>query len=297
MTNRLELASAHHGWSQRVGELDDSALRAHVAAIRESAGELGIWEKGGYVPLHPFVVDAAAHAVMQDAGLQLQELLLQHALAGCEGDLHRLADTAGLEESERWFLGSGRPLEEALGCRRSDVFVADGKPQFLEFNYGTCLNGGTAAPVLSAALLGSPTGRDVRRAHDVHTHSFLAARAAWVRAQFPASAPGVALLGFPGDGDEGSLKAFEAETEYFAAHGVPCDFVPVDEAEVVDGTLVWRGKRYGVAIRYFMATPKVLREHFDFIVALEHAHGTKLLGAYVRLAALHQQGVARRPAL
>jgi hypothetical protein len=26
-----------------------------------------------------------------------------------------------------------------------------------------------------------------------------------------------------------------------------------------------RGKRYGVAIRYFMATPKVLREHFDFV--------------------------------
>jgi hypothetical protein len=67
---------------------------------------------------------------------------------------------------------------------------------------------------------------------------------------------------------------------YLASYGIACGFVPVEEADIVDGILAWRGERYDCAVRYFMVTSEVT-DHLDFIIALEHAKRTKLLGAYV----------------
>lgn len=61
---------------------------------------------------------------------------------------------------------------------------------------------------------------------------------------------------------------------------MPCDFVPIEEAEIVGGSLTWHGKCYGGAVRYFMVTPKAA-DHLDFIIALEHAADTALFGAYL----------------
>lgn len=60
---------------------------------------------------------------------------------------------------------------------------------------------------------------------------------------------------------------------------ITCDFVPVGEAEVVDGSLVWGGKRYGMAARYYMIRPEA-RKHLDFFTALEGAERTVLFGSY-----------------
>ncbi|MFD0800041.1 hypothetical protein ACFQZU_01740 [Streptomonospora algeriensis] len=247
--------------------------------MRESAAELGTWRRGGYVPLQPFVLDSRALDFMRGVGARLQKLLRDHALDACGGDIGKLADLAALSDEERWFVDSGRPLEEALGCLRSDVLVSGGRPCFLEFNFGTCLNGTTAAPVLADALMNTPLGRQMRQRNSLSARSFFAARSDWARTH-TGPADSVALVGLAQEGDEGSLRAFHAESDYFAAHGIPCDFVPVEEAEIADNALWWRGKRYAVAVRYFMANARVRRDHMDFVVALEHATGTKLLGSY-----------------
>jgi hypothetical protein len=277
---RLEPSAAHHDWANRLKEVDTAELLEHVQVIQEVANELGIWERGGYVPVQPFVVSAAANKVLHKVGAQLQDLLVSHALDNADGDLHRLADIAEWRQGDRWFLGANRPLSEALESRRSDVFVAGGRPQFLELNFGTCLNGATVAAVLGPALLKSPVGVEMRHAHGVRSGSFLGELVHWVRRHLPDDNARIALLAVPDLGDEGSVKWAEDQMVYFASHGIACDFVPVGEADVDDGTLTWRGRRYGGAVRYFMVTPKVA-DHLDFIIALEHATGTAVFGAYV----------------
>lgn len=271
---------AHLEWSRAIDVMNPSTARAHMETVQDSAAELGIWSRGGYVPLQPFVLNSRSLNLTRRAGRRLQGLLREHVLDACGGDLDKLADLASLPEEERWFIGSGRPLEEALGCLRSDVLVSGGRPYFLEFNFGTCLNGTSAAPVLTDALMNTPLGREMRQRNGLSAHSFFAARSDWVRAH-TGPADSVALVGLAQEGDEGSLRAFHAESDYFSAHGIPCDFVPVEEAEIADNALWWRGKRYGVAIRYFMVNARVRRDHMDFVVALEHATDTKLLGSYV----------------
>jgi hypothetical protein len=256
-------------------------LREQVRFIEESASELGVWERGGYVPLQPFVVSAAAGALMHDVGSRLEQLLVDHAPSRAGGDLHRLADIAGWPGDQRWFLGTERPLADALGSARSDVFISAGLPSVLELNIGTCLNGGTTSAVLSTALLDSPVGVQMRRTHGIRSSSYLDAMVRWVRGRLPGESPRVALLAFPDQGDEGSLKWADEQAARFAPHGISCGFVPIGEAEILDNSLYWHGTRYDVAIRYFMVSPKAAAEHLDFFTALEHATGTVLLGSYV----------------
>lgn len=276
--SRVAPGTAHDQWSSQLTAMAEAELRSYADHVRNAADKLGIWEHGGNVPMQPFVIGAPAYAALHETGRRLQDLLIEHSLQACGGDLHRLADVAELAQPDRWFLGSRRPLDQALGCRRSDVFVTEGHPWFLELNFGTCLNGTTSTPLLTDALLGSGPGRAVRHKHDLTAHSFLAARAAWVRRQRPRA---VALLGFAAQGDDGSLRVFEAECDHLAAHGIPCDFVPMEEADVVDGAVCWRGKRYDLAIRYFMAGERVKQRHLDLVTAIEQASDTVLLGAYV----------------
>ncbi|WP_435109855.1 hypothetical protein [Nocardiopsis synnemataformans] len=274
-------ADAHAEWSEAIDAMSPAAARSHAEAVREAASELGIWSRGGYVPLQPFVLGSGSANFLHGIGSRLGDLLRDHALEACGHDMGKLADIAELSEDERWFVGAERPLDQALGCLRPDVLVSDGRPYVLELNFGTCLNGTTAAPVLTDTLLSTPTGREMRRANDLSARSFFAARSDWARTHARGDGGRVALLGLASEGDEGSLRAFQAEGDYFAAHGVPCDFVPVEEAEVAQGSLWWRGRPYGTAIRYFMANARVRRDHMDFVIALEHAKGTRLLGSYV----------------
>ena len=276
----MELSAAHHDWSDRLKALSAGELREQAEFIQGAASELGVWEYGGYVPLQPFIVSAAASKRFHRLGSGLQALLVRHALDQAGGDLHRLADIAEWPHQDRWFLGAKRSLSEALGSCRADVFVAGGRPRFLEVNFGTCLNGGTTSSVLSPALLRSPVGVRMRGAHAIASGSFDGELVHWVRRELSDDAPRVALLGVPSLGDEGSLRWAEEQMIAFASHGVPCDFVPLDEAEIAGGVLTWRGRRYSGAVRYFMVTPTVA-DQLDFIVALEHAEGTKLFGAYL----------------
>lgn len=274
------LSSAHEAWSRRLTELRMSEMREQVSHIEESASELGIWERGGYVPLQPFIISDAANKLLHGVGSRLKELQVDHALHRAGGDLYRLADIAEWAYDERWFLGTGRPLFNALVSARSDVLLAGGRPNFLEINIGTCLNGGTTSAVLSAALLGSPVGSDMSRAYGIKSNSYLDELVQWIRRQHSNESPNVALLGFADHGDEGSLKWADEHAARFASCGISCEFVLVDEAEISDNSLSWRGKRYEVAIRYFMVSPK-MSDHLDFFGALESATATVLYGSYV----------------
>lgn len=144
----------------------------------------------------------------------------------------------------RWFLPGRQPLNRVLGCSRADVLVEDGRPRFLEFNFGACLDGATSTPVLARALMESAPGLDTHRAHGITTQSVFAARLAWVKDHLPPGTARLALLGFARDGDEGSLRAFELEAAHHSANGLSCDFVPFDEAEVGDDALHRRGNTY-----------------------------------------------------
>ena len=275
------LSSAHRNWSEDLSKLPTPQLHEQARYIEELASELGVWERGGYVPLQPFVVTAGAGALLRDVCAQIKQLLVDYATSRAGGDLHRLADMVGWPDDQRWFLGAKRPLADALGSARSDVFISAGQPRILELNIGTCVNGGTTSAVLSTALLGSPVGSRIRSAYGLTAGSYLDTMVAWVRRRLPGGSPRVALLAFSKQGDEGSLKWADDQAARFAPHGIACDFVPVDGADIVGGSLCWHGTRYDVAIRYFMVSPEVAAEHLDFLTALEHAAGTVLLGSYV----------------
>lgn len=273
-------SAAHREWSHRIKELGSTQLRRHVREIRESAAELGVWDRGGYVPLQPFILTAASRRLLHQAGRRLQDLLVAHALDGAGGDLRRLADIAEWPPEDRWFLDSTRPLPDALGSRRGDVYIAGGRPQFLENNFGTCLNGGITSSVLSSVFLGTSLGAELGGALHMEYGSFLGNLVRWVRQRLPGRSARVALLGIAGEGDEGSLRWAEHHAAYFAHVGISCDFVPLGEADVVDGWLTWRGVRYEGAVRYFMIGQRV-SDHADFIGALERASETVLFGGYV----------------
>jgi hypothetical protein len=271
---------AHWDWSRRLTELRPGELREHVRHIAESADELGVWERGGFIPLQPFVLSAEANRLLHQIGHRIKELLIDHALTSAGGDLNRLADIAGWPADDRWFLGAERPLADALTTARPDVFTAGGRPQFLEINIGTCLNGGTTASVLSSALLESPVGVEMRTAHALVAHSYMDELIEFIQDRYSAESPNVALLAFPDDGDEGSLRWADEHAVRFVKYGIPCEFVPIGEAEVMGDHLTWRGKRYGIAIRYFMVPPRAT-DHLDFFTALHNATGTVLFGSYV----------------
>lgn len=273
-------SAAHREWSDRIKGLDSARLGKHVSEIRESAAELGVWERGGYVPLQPFILTPASRALLHEAGRRLQDLLIAHALESAEGDLRRLADIAEWPQEDRWFLDATRPLPDALGSRRGDVYIAAGRPQFLENNFGTCLNGGITSSVLSSAFLETSLGAELAGARHIEYGSFLGGLVRWVRRRLSGQSVRVALLGIASDGDEGSLRWAEHHAAYFAQLGISCDFVPLGEADVVDGWLTWKTMRYAGAVRYFMIGQKV-SDHTDFIIALERASETVLFGGYV----------------
>ncbi|MGH3116425.1 MAG: hypothetical protein ACRDQ2_04820 [Gaiellales bacterium] len=248
--------------------------------IEESASDLGIWERGGYVPVQPFILTTAAKELLHDVGARLKELVVGHALERAGGDLHRLADITEWRDDERWFLGGSRPLSNALGAARSDVFISGGRPHIFEINIGTCLNGATSSSALSTALLRTPLGAEMVRTHGIESDVYVDQLVRWIRRQHPGESPEVALLAFPDQGDEGALRWVDEHVTRFASQGIPCEFVAVGEADIVGGSLVWRGKRYGIAIRYYMVTPRAA-DHLDFLSALERATGTVLFGSYV----------------
>jgi hypothetical protein len=271
---------AHREWSRRLYEANPAELREQVRHIEQSANELGVWERGGFLPLQPFVLDAEANRSLHAVAHGVKELLVDHALTAARGDLNRLADIAEWPADDRWFLGAEAPLSYALSTVRPDVFISGGRPRILEVNIGTCLNGGTTSSVLASALLGSPIGVGMHRTNNLVGHSYMDELIEFVRQAHTGDTPDVALLAFSDDGDEGSLRWADEHAARFAEHGIPCEFVPIDEAEVVDGHLTWRGKRYGIAIRYFMVRPDET-DHLDFFTELHNATGTILFGSYV----------------
>jgi hypothetical protein len=217
----------------------------------------------------------------------LGQLCVDHATYVSQGDLERLADRLGWPEEERWFLATGRPLEDALVASRSDVFVSSGQFKILEININSCLNGATASSVLASALMESRLGIEMTRAHRLAPRSYLDELAGWWRRRLGAHASDIALLGFQCDGDEGEERWVDEHRRCFLRHGLSCEFVPVDEADVADGALAYRGKRFTAAIRYFMATPAdllvepaVAKRHRDFFRALEQASSTIFMGSY-----------------
>src|SRR5262249_47933223 len=69
----------------------------------------------------------------------------------------------------------------------------------------------------------------------------------------------------------------ELEAVHHAVHGVPCDFVPFDEIDIDVGRIHWQGNTYTAAVKYFMASERVLAEHGDRVAALEMS-GVALFG-------------------
>jgi hypothetical protein len=277
---RVELSPTHFEWSRRLFGLPPEELEEHARYIEKSASELGVWERGGYVPLQPFIVSNAASKLLHNVYSGIKQLQVEHAVISAKGDLHRLADVVGWRHDERWFLGAKRPLAAALGAGRADIFISGGRPKFLEVNIGTCLNGNISSAVLPKVFLSSLFGAEMSRLHAMQECSYIDEMIQWVQRYQSGERSNVALLGFPDETTEGSLKWADEQIARFASHGISSEFVPVGEAEVADNALYWRNKRYGAAIRYFMVSAKVA-EHLDFFRALEYATDTILFGSYV----------------
>ncbi|HET9895416.1 MAG TPA: hypothetical protein VFQ44_10825 [Streptosporangiaceae bacterium] len=267
----------HDEWTRRLAALGPADAKRLGEEIEHSCRELSIWQYTDLVPLQPFVIDATAGRALDDLNAKLGQLVVAYGLKIADGDFSRLADRAGIPGSARWFLPASQPLSRVLGSFRADVLIENGHPQFLEFNFGACLNGVPSTPVLTHALMQSGPGIEVRRQHGIKAESAFAARLAWLKDQLPDGPNRVALLGFARDGDEGSLRAYELEAVHHAVHGLPCDFVPFDEIDFDAGRIYWQGNTYTAAVKYFMANERVLAEHADRVAALEMS-GVALFG-------------------
>lgn len=277
----LRPAAAHGAWLKRLNMASAAEVEAHVDHIVAKAGGLGIWKRGGFVPLQPFILEAKANAALHALSNGFRQLCIDYALHRAGGDLGRLADEVGWSPSERWFLGTGRPIADALVASRSDIFVSGGQPRLIEMNIGTCLNGSSAASALSAALLDSPIGKGMIGSSGLRAGSYADQMVARIGRRRKGKETRVALIGFVEGDDERSSKWVEGYADRFSRQGMKCEFVPVEEAEVADGWLACRGRRYDVAIRYFMVTPEAAIRYGKFFEALEKASNTLLIGSYV----------------
>lgn len=275
----LAPSGLHREWGRRLAALSPGQLRDEAEQLRERADLLGIWSRGGMVPLQPFVVPDAASARLHALGRDLHRLVVDHAVGLADGDLRRLADHVGWPESERWVLGARTPLGPVLGSSRTDVMVSGGSARVLELNVGTCLNGSTSTPVLVETLLDTAVARSLLQGHPP-AEGFVDALAAWLLRGRRHPGDRVALVSSVDASDEGSTRWAEHQVRLLAAHGVSADLVPVEEIDVVDGVLTRGGHRYRQAVRFFMLSGPLLA-HRDAVVALEGAAGTHVHGGYL----------------
>ncbi len=249
-----------------------------ATAIRDRCGSLGIWQRGNLIPLHPMVGSSQWIKQLATLTQDLADLLVSRSMARADGDLGQVARAAGLTDAESWKYRSGRPLAEALGMYRADVIVSGGAAHFLEFNFGTCLNGIASTSRLQETYLAGFNVLPSSMILSKQPPTVIEARAAWVkRVLQPEQQFGV--VGFAAEGDEGSLRVFELDVEALRHVGVASDFIPAEDATVTATGLEHEGQNYQGALRYFLLGSGHERSRPGLAEALESAATVKLLGA------------------
>ncbi len=259
-------------------QLELGQAESVAAAIQKQCASLGIWQRGNLIPIHPIV--GSSRWVNQLATLtrNLAELLVSRSLARADGDLGVVARAAGLQEAESWKYRSRRPLADALGMCRADVIVSGGVARFLEFNYGTCLNGIASTSQLQQTYLQGLNILPSSAIQNKQPPTVVDARAAWAKHVLqPEQMCGV--VGFAAEGDEGSLRVFELDVEALRRVGVASNFVPAEAATITAAGLEHEGQLYQGALRYFLLGSGHEMSRPGFAEALESAATVKLLGA------------------
>lgn len=269
----------HAEWTRRLAGLAPGQIRDEAEEIIERADYLGIWNRGGMVPLQPFILPRKASARLYALGSDVQSLLIDYATRVADGDLERLADHVNWPDSEKWVLDTKTRIGPVVGSCRADVMVTSGDPKVLEMNVGTCLNGSTSTPVLEEVLLETAVGRSLLGKRS-STENFIEALAAWLLKGRRNSFDRVALVSSLDASDESSARWAEHQIRLLAGRGISADLVPIEQAEVVDNTLTWGGHRYPQAVRFFMLNGPLL-EYRDVVVALEKASNTQIYGSYL----------------
>ncbi|PIF03602.1 MAG: hypothetical protein CSA63_01630 [Propionibacterium sp.] len=239
---------------------------------------MGIWQRGGLIPIHPMVARRDWAERLATLTKDLGDLLISRSLARAAGDLGAVATAAGLRADESWKYQSGRPLQDALGMYRADVVVSSGVPRFLEFNFGTCLNGIASTSLLQQTFLSGISVLPETTVQGRQPPTVLDARAAWAKRSLkPGQRCGV--VGFAAEGDEGSLRVFDADVQALRKAGVPSDFVPAKNAVITDAGLEHEGRVYHGVLRYFLLGSRYETARPGFAEALESAPNVRLLGA------------------
>lgn len=259
-------------------QLDTQRGERVAAAIQESCGSLGIWKRGGLVPIHPIIATRQWADRLASLTRDLANLLVLYSLTRADGDLSVVARAAGLDEDESWKYQLGRPLHDAIGMYRADVLVSGGTPRFLEFNFGTCLNGIASTSLLQRTYADGTHILPETTIDGGETPTVLDARAAWVKRSLQPG-QGCGVIGFADEGDEGSLRVFEEDVEALRRIGVRSDFVPAEKATITDAGVEYQGKLYRGALRYFLLGSRYEMSHQGFALSLESASDIKLIGA------------------
>lgn len=269
----------HEEWGRRLKRLTPEQVHDEAEEIIDRSYHLGIWSRGGMVPLQPFILPKKVFASLSAISSELHNLLISYATTVADGDVRRLADHVNWPDSEKWVLDAKTRIGPVVGSSRADVMVADGVPKVLEMNVGTCLNGSTSTPVLEEALRETSIGQDLLR-RQTPTEIYVYRLAAWLLKERRHSPDRVALVSSLDASDEGSTRWAEHQIRLLAARGITADLVPIEEADVVDDTLTWGGHRYPQAVRFFMLNGPLL-EYRDTVVALEKAAKTEIYGSYL----------------
>ncbi|MFD5723794.1 hypothetical protein [Streptomyces sp. NPDC127036] len=183
-------------------------------------------------PVRPVVLRDEVRIRMEEASAGLVKLI-ERACWSLTDDPAVLRDMVGLSENQVPLLNAGGPAaerERAGLLARPDVVIQQGRPKFLECNFGTADAGPTAAHQLTAAYASMYRTFDERRRRPGAHEPFVGRMELFNRLCIEQGLPrNVAVLGTLREENVDDSRYFNIEPEYLRSHGFESRFFEPEE--------------------------------------------------------------------
>ncbi|GAA3386908.1 hypothetical protein GCM10017752_00770 [Streptomyces roseoviridis] len=200
-------------------------------------------------PVQPVALAEGVRRRMEDAAVRLVRLI-ERVCWSLSEDPAVLRDLVGLTPAQVPLLGAGGAAAErsrAGMLARPDVVVENGRPRFLECNFGTADIGPVVARHLTSAY-GALYRTAAERLARPGAHQPYAGRAALFRrlCEERGLPPKVAVVGTMREENVGDSRYFETEARYLRDHGFTSEFFEPEELQAA-------GSHWPVVVNHFIA--------------------------------------------
>ncbi|MEU1056701.1 hypothetical protein ABZ397_29640 [Streptomyces sp. NPDC005876] len=212
--------------AQRSGEAADNMIH-HMRGLPFTPGP-------ALTPVRPVVLRDEVRIGMEEASARLVQLI-ERACWSLTDDPVVLRDLVGLQEYQVPLLNAGGPVAERARAgllARPDVVIRNGRPKFLECNFGTCDAGPSAAHQLTAAYASMYPTFDARRRRPGLHEPFAGREQLFDRLCAEQGMPRkVAVLGTLREENVEDPRYFNIEPEYLRSRGFESQFFEPEEFE------------------------------------------------------------------